>query len=222
MSPSSDRDATRVVEDLLGVASGERDDAWRRAFEAVVADAPMVAADPQLIRGPDGFGYFALRLPSEAAIEEPYTVRHVQGACTEGGFGCVILDRDGETLWVFRYGEMWALRSDGRLDPRPPGNEGDTRTVSAEEQVLVGAPDEAVLPQWARTVLRTALGHLGVDAPRVALVISPHGQPEHTLALGPLEGVDPDDRSVLTWYLPPHLGLILDDDGRWAEASTPL
>ncbi len=217
-----DPDATRTVEQMLAVDADQRDDAWLRAFHAVVADAPLVSGDPQLIQGPDGFGYFALRIPPPGAITEPFTVRHVERPCTEGGFGCVILDRSGETAWVFRYGEMWSLRAEGRFDARPPDDDEWATQVLDEEEVLVAAPDEAVLPPWARQVLRNAVGHLDVDEPRVALVVRPAGRPEHSLVLGPLGHVPAEQRHHLTWYLPRHLGLIYGDDDRWAEASVPL
>lgn len=217
----ADLEATAVLEGLLEVDPDGRDAEWVRAFHAVVADAALAGCEPQIIQGPDGFGYFALQLPPPGALDEPYTVRHVQEPCTVGGFGCVILDRAGEAAWVFPYGEMWSLRVEGRFDARAP--EGDDQAVTDEdEEVLVGVPDESVLPEWARTVLRIAIGHLEVDVPRVALVVRPGREPERALALGPLGHVAPEDRHHLTWYLPRHLGLIYDEDDRWAQASVPL
>ncbi len=214
--------ATRDVEQLLAVPEDERDPEWLRTFHAVVADAPLASQHPQLIQGPDGFGYFALELPPAGPLAEPYTIRHVQEPCTVGGFGCVVHDREGRPAWVFRYGEMWALRAEGRFDTRPEGDAGGSVTVEAGEQVLVGAPSDDVLPGWARTVLRIAVGHLDVEVPMVGLVMRPGAVPERTLVLGPLGHVPTEQLHHLTWYLPGHLGLIYDVDGRWADASVPL
>lgn len=220
--PELDPDATRALEGLLAVPDAQRDDDWRRALHAVAADAPLASQHPQLIQGPDGFGYFALQIPPAGPLAEPYTVRHVQEPCTVGGFGCVIFGRDGEPAWVFRYGEMWALRAEGRFDTRPPGDDGGSVTLEASEEVLVGAPSEDVLPDWARTVLRLALAHLDVEVPLVAVVVRPGGVPQRSLVLGPLGHVTAEERHHLTWYLPGHLGVLFDVDGRWSEQSQPL
>ncbi len=220
--PPPDPAATRTVEDLLALPAARRDDEWLRALHAAVADAPLAAQEPQLIQGPDGFGYFALQLPPPGPLEAPYTVRHVAEPCTVGGFGCVVHDREGEVAWVFPYGQMWALRAEGRLDTRPPGDDGETVTVAADEHAVVAPPHESVVPDWARHVLRVALLHLDVEVPLVTMLLRPGEEPERSLVLGPLGHVPPEDRHHLTWYLPGHLGLVYDDDGRWAEASVPL
>ena len=217
---ASDPDATTTVEALLGQPGEQRDQAWHRALLAVLPDAPLVALDPQLVRGPDGFGYVALGLPGPDAGADRYSVRHVQEACTDAGYGCVVAGADGETAWVLRYGEMWTLRTEGRL--APPVTVPDPLRTTAEEEVLVGAPGADVLPAWARDVLRTALVHVGVAAPQVALVVHEERAPGRSLVLGPMAAVAEPDRHHLTWYLPAHLGLIFDDDDRFAEASVPL
>lgn len=218
----ADLEATAVVEDLLGVEPRRRNAEWLRALHAVVADAALAGCEPQLTQGPDGFGYFALQLPPPGPLEEPYTVRHVLEPCTVGGFGCVILDHEGEAAWVFSYGELWSLRAKGHFDTPSPGDDSGPVTVEDDEEVVISVPDEVVLPDWARRVLRIAIGHLDVAVPRVALVVRPGRVPERTLVLGPLGHVAPDDRHHLTWYLPRHLGLIYDEDDRWADSSVPL
>ena len=126
--------------------------------------------------------------------------------CTEHGWGAALHDGAGATAWVFSYGNLWSLRAFGTLDASPPGDEHLVHAVEVEEQVLVAAPSEQVLPPWARAVLRRHLEAAGVVDPRVALVARPGRMPEHSFAL-----TLPADRSTahrLTWVLPPHLGML--------------
>ena len=101
---------------------------------------------------------------------------------------------------------MWSLRQLETLDASPPGDNQRAQTLETEEQVLVAAPSDEVLPPWARVVLRGHLEAAGVADPRVALVARPGQVPEHALAL-----TLPEDSGVahrLTWVIPPHLGLL--------------
>ena len=140
--------------------------------------------------------------------------------CTDNGCGAVIHHRDGETAWVFTYGNLWSLRELETLDASPVGDDQQAQTLETEEQVLVAAPSEDVLPTWATVVLRGHLEAIGVADPRVALVARPGRVPEHSLAL-----TLPPDRGAahrLTWVIPPHLGMLDIADLGDSSSGVPL
>jgi hypothetical protein len=203
-----DQAKTNELERLFAVPREERDEAWRDAFFAAVPDAALATGEHQVIRGPDGLPYFRLVVPKPYAEFETFSVNHVLGACLEHGFGIVVM-RDGaeQPEWVFRYGELWGYREEGRF-ATPPEPTGIDPTAS----VLFGSPTDAVLPPYARGVLRRVLTEAGVE-PGVLLLTQPGAVPERSLVLPVYPDQFPDEAAFgdfmgrLTWYLPPGLGL---------------
>jgi hypothetical protein len=191
---------------LLGVAPERRDDGWRRRFYEVVATAQLTPGNPDRFVGPDGLPYASLHIPPIGQPSPIWTLTMLVEWCTDNGHGAVLHDRNGNTAWVFTYGNMWSLRSLGTLDASPPDDDQSSFRVHEDESVLVASPAEHILPSWARAVLRTHLVAAGIAEPRVALVMRPGRVPEHSFAL-----TLPADRDVvrrLTWVVPPHLAIL--------------
>ena len=207
------------MESLLATVAEARDEAWRRRFYIAIATASLTPGEPDTFVGPDGFPYASLRLPPVGEAFPAWSIVQVAEWCTDTGCGVAVHDRDGQTAWVFSYGNLWSLRALGTLDASPPGDTQRAETLAEEEQVLVASPSEQVLPTWARPTLREHVEALGVTDPMVALVARPGRVPEHALAL-----TLPADRSAahrLTWVLPPHLGM-LDIADLGDDAGAPL
>jgi hypothetical protein len=203
-----DLERTHELAALFEVPRAERGDAWADAFFAAVPDASLAAGDPQVIGGPDGFPYFRLRLPDEGPFET-FCVTHVLDACLENGFGIVVTAAGPQPEWVFTYGDLWSFASTGRFVV----STGETTTLEAPRQVLVGAPSDTTLPAYARGALRRALAAQGVTDPLVFLVHAPGNDPEQAFAFRPL----PDPQALL-WYLPRHYALMSAPDD-WAEGE---
>ena len=161
----------------------------------------MDVGAPRTFVGPDAFPYVDLRV---AAGPGTTSVAGETEWCTDNGHGAVVHDREGGTVWVYRYGVLWSLRSFGRVDVSPEGDDHQPVVLDDPEQVLVAQPTEQVLPPWARSVLRHHLRAAGVVAPEVALVDRPTGARGLALSLP----ADPDAAHRLTWALPPHLFLV--------------
>lgn len=220
--PPFDLRATDTVEELLDVPADRRDDAWRRHLYAALPDASLASGDPQVFTGPDGFSYFALHLPPAGQTFDAFSVNHVLEACTVQGLGCVVHDHASGPAWVLRYGELWSLRALGRIDARPPGEPGEPQVLVEPAEAVVGAPGDTLLPPWARAVLRAALAAIGVADPTVVAIHRPGRVPEWSLGLGGTDELSDELRTRLTWYLPPHIGLLHGAPDGWADAAAPL
>lgn len=197
-----DLEATRELERLFAVPRESRDEAWVEAFYAAIPDASMTVGEHQVVKGPDGFPYFRLLLPEPETAFDAFCVTHVLDLCLEKGYGVVVMTGEPRPQWAFPYGNLWSYREHGAFALPPP--EGDGLTGSA----LVASPSEAVLPAYARAVLRRELESQGASRPGVLLADT---GAQRALAFAPM----PDPQRVL-WYLPPHMGLTNVIDG-WPE-----
>jgi hypothetical protein len=202
-----------ILASLLAIPREGRDDAWRHAFYAEVADAPVVPAEPPVARGPDGLPYLVVERAEPHASAGTAPLRdHVRRA-TEEGLGLVLDPAADEAAWVFSYGSLLWFRMSGYFElpeleaesPAAPGQDG--------ERVLIGAPSEAFLPGYARAVLRKVLVALGIEEPGVFLIHRPgEAVPSLVLSLFPDQFEGPERLgevlSALTWYLPHHYRLV--------------
>lgn len=166
---------TAVIDQLLRVPREERDDEWVGSFLTHVATASFVCGDPQVIQGPDNFPYFQLFIPEANKPFQCYVLEHMlDDFLLDNGLGVALEPKAGEVEWVLSYGDLlhysvhrtFAIPND-HLFGR--GGEGD-ETISSDEQVLVGAPSELILPLKARAVIREFLKAQGIQEPKVCLM----------------------------------------------------
>lgn len=205
-----DLERTAELERLFAVPRDERADTWREAFFVAVPDASLATTERQVEAGPDGFPYFVLRMPEPGPFET-FCVTHVLDACLENGFGIVVFGSAPDPEWVFTYGDLWSFKETGQFVV----STGETVTLKAQQEMLVGAPSETVLPSYARPVLRRALAAQGAPDPTVFFVHVPAMDLGQAFAFRPL----PDPERLL-WYLPAHLGLLVAHDD-W-DGGDPL
>lgn len=218
--PQFDLEKTAAVAALFQVPREQRDADWIARFFAAVPDASMATSEQQVFRGPDGLPYFDLHLPEPEKPFETFCMTHLADHCTSNGFGIVFHPQDQPPQWVFSYGDLWHLRTHGKLMLRHTdgslGGEGD--------QVMVGTPSDRLLPPWARTVLKSFLEFLKVADPSVVLVVSQKATPAECLIfnLHP-EDYPPDifqrNQQMLAWFIPPHLSLAFVGRGSQFESS---
>ncbi|MFD2968606.1 hypothetical protein [Sphingobacterium bambusae] len=166
---------TAVIDQLLRVPREERNDEWVGNFLTHVGTASFVCGDPQVIQGPDNFPYFQLFIPEANKPFQCYVLDHMlDDFLLDNGLGVALEPKAGEVEWVLSYGDLlhysvhrtFAIPSD-HLFGR--GGEGD-ETITADEQVLVGAPSELILPLKARGVIREFLKAQGIQEPKVCLM----------------------------------------------------
>lgn len=166
---------TAVIDQLLRVPREERNDEWVGNFLTHVGTASFVCGDPQVIQGPDNFPYFQLFIPEANKPFQCYVLDHMlDDFLLDNGLGVALEPKAGEVEWVLSYGDLlhysvhrtFAIPND-HLFGR--GGEGD-ETITADEQVLVGAPSELILPLKARGVIREFLKAQGIQEPKVCLM----------------------------------------------------
>lgn len=211
---------TGVVNALVKIPREQRDQTWIEQFFAALPEASLATTEAQVFRGPDGMQYFDLHLPEQGKPFEAHCVAALAEHCTNNGFGLVLNPASNPPDWVFSYGDLWHLRTHGKLAMRKVegavGSEGD--------QVLVGSPSEQLLPPWARNVLKSFLEYLKIESPGVLLIVSQKATPAECLVFnvhaedfpaGQFEHV----QRLLAWFIPPHLNIAYVPKGSQFETQ---
>lgn len=228
---------TQQVLDLFKVDRDDRDQAWREKFYAVIADASMATRADQVLQGPDGFPYFVLNLPPAEQAFETFCLSHILDTCLSEGFGVVIQPDPQPPEWVFPYGLLWTLKEFGTFEvtePESGGEEADApdgdASPSAAQSLLVSQPSEAFFPPYARKVMKQFLEKkTGKSDLKILLLTDPSKSPAQSLVFSvfPEDFENPDQfRNImyrLTWFLPPHYGLIsISKDSEFVKSLEPL
>ena len=204
---------TGVLYQLQSVPKEQRDEKWVSTFYENIADASLVAGDPQVFNGPDGFPYFSLSLPTPGKPFQCYVIRHVIEHTLKNGVGIVIEPNEQEPMWVFSYGDIVGFQTQNNWEPLtydhtiPTGN--SQEVVEKEEKVLIGQPSEHLLPQVARDILKRFLTAQGVKDPQILLMARSSEAAKRTdlvFGLSP-EDVGGEERLNLllrwiSWFLP--------------------
>lgn len=233
---------TQEVHDLFNVGREQRDQTWRDRFFAAIVDASMATTPQQILRGPDRFPYFVLNLPPAGEPFETFCISHILDACLDHGFGAVIQPEPDPPQWVFTYGNLWSLKEFGKFELEqlaeegagesngvasakpPPSDAGDPRPV------LTGQPSASFLPPYARKAIKEFLTEkTGNAGPRVLLVNDPRNTAGQLLTFSVFaedfasKNDFEDVMYRLTWYLPPHYGLVsIAKDSELAKGFEPL
>lgn len=210
---------TDVLLKLFETPREARDDAWRSAFLDAVVDASMASTENQVMRGPDGFPYFVLQRPPIGAAFTPFCVSDILDHCTEQGIGIVVEPTERGPQWVFSYGDLFSLRAYGSFDGDPADRDAPrgpaVEVLEKDTPVMIGAPNEEMLPAWARRVLASFLKQaVQVDEPRVLVMVEPSRVPARNLVFN----IHPEEfpsqaefgrvMNALGWFLPPNRSLI--------------
>lgn len=166
---------TALIDQLLRVPREERNDDWVGNFLSHVATASFVCGDPQVMQGPDNFPYFQLFIPEANKPFQCYVLEHMlDDFLLENGLGVALEPREGQVEWVLTYGDLlhysvhrtFAIPQDHPFGKVKEGDE----VIATDEEVLVGAPSEHILPFAARAVIRSFLQAQGVTEPKVCLI----------------------------------------------------
>ncbi|TDS12164.1 hypothetical protein [Sphingobacterium paludis] len=166
---------TAIIDQLLRVPREERNDDWVGNFLSHVGTASFACGEPQVIQGPDNFPYFQIFVPEANKPFQCYVLEHMlDDFLLENGFGVALEPKGGEVEWVLSYGDLlhysvhrtFAIPQD---HPFGKASEGD-ETIQSDEEMLVGAPSEFVLPPLARNVIKSFLQAQGVQDPKVCII----------------------------------------------------
>lgn len=220
---------------LFALPAERRDAGWHEQFWCAMWSAAICMRTPPAITGPDGFPYCALNLlpPDGPAGEvmEANSLANIARSLVAQGLGFALFpsaDGDAPPLWVAPMGVIDALLTydcpDGDpadlaeagapVDPAVATVDGPRITLTAGQEVLIGAPSATYLsPDAARALHRHLTEGWGLSDPRVALIVTPRLRPSRSLLIGrrvsdfTRAGIDEtlmhEQVRMLGWYLPP-------------------
>ena len=230
-----DLEKTGKLFELVETPHSERDEAWDAAFLSNVAAASFRCGNPQVIQGPDGFPYVPLLLPESGVGFQCYVIdRMKDDFLLEKGFGVVVNPTQTVADWVLTYGDILNLHLNNEFytTTETPFSKGlGDEEIVGNEQVMIGQPAEALLPQVARTVLSEFLKGAGVAAPKVLLLMRQQRagagvSQDLVFNLTPKDFADEDTyRRVmqqLAWFLPRHYSFVGLDETAIEDGFMPL
>ncbi|WP_208178409.1 hypothetical protein [Hymenobacter negativus] len=226
---------TNELYHLVAVPKPERDEAWDAAFLANVSAASFRCGSPQIIQGPDGFPYFQLFLPEPGVGFQCYVIERMKDDfLLERGLGVVINPTPAGPDWVLSYGDIvnFALNQEFYTTEETPfSKELSDELIEGEEQVMVGQPNETLLPQATRNVLREYLQNNGIATPKIVLLMR-HRTNGAGISQDLVFNITPHDfgnetlyRSVMQqigWFLPRHYSFVGMHEEALPDSFLPL
>lgn len=217
---------TELIDNHLKIREG-RDEAWKKEFYLLAADASLSLPEKNIFVGPDGFPYLILQIPEPDKPYHSYCVGTVLDHCLENGLGVVIArDKIDEPDWVFSYGMLWSAKVYGNFEIAIPekirgeaiGDQQKGRSfkevVPESRQIMVGQPSPEYFPDYARKSLREFFEkRLAIAEPKVFLLSDPSASPAESLVFSMFPDQFDDEEQfgavlyMVRWYLPNHYGL---------------
>ncbi len=218
-----DLQKTQVLGQLFATPRENRDDLWETMFYAAVADASLIAFEPQVRVGPDGFPYFELAIPDQGGFT-PFCITHIHDYVLDKGVGVVVwgdFRRGDNPEWVFRYGHLLSYKLYGRFDDRSPeqlARGGGARRIETPEEhrYLVTDPGEDYLPERTRELMLDYIRKVSKHpAPKIRLMYDAALNPPKNLLLNITPYHFGGDQQKLAaamkhlgWFLPPSYAMV--------------
>lgn len=226
------RQKTLELADLCDIAPAVRDGAWARKFFETFPQAVLKGRSPQVLRGPDGFPYFALEIPEVGEKFQAFQPAEVIAHCVEKGFGIVLNPTEEPPDFVFPYGALWAYHA--RKDFYPPsearGSGEKEERLEEGREVLVGAPSEEFFPTPARLAVATFLKYaLGIEQPACFVLMDAKQKPERSLVFNVFPSSFESQEHffgalrALGWFFPnDYVATAIDQDSELVKHFEPL
>lgn len=213
-----DLDKTNIIFNLVQTPVAERDSIWQNQFLENLPLASFRCGDPQVITGPDGFPYFQLLLPEENKSFQCYVIDNMKDDfLLDSGFGVVINPTATSADWVLSYGDIlnYHLNKTFYSENKTTGATGKI-TITQKEEVLIGQPSETLFPAVTRKLIRELLQNLGIQNPKVLLMMRKQGSQEVSQDI--VFNLIPEDfeneemyegvMQTISWYFPKHYSFI--------------
>jgi hypothetical protein len=219
---------TDIITGLLKTPTDQRDNNWRKQFLSNVSDAAFRSVDPQVVKGPDGFPYFILFLPSQYQPFEAFVIRKMKDDfLLDAGYGVIINPKGSEAEWVFSYGDILNFHLNGEYySPIVIPAEQKEIILNQGEEIIAGQPSENFLPRPARVIIKDFLRSVGIERPKILLLTRiVNGQPQQELSFNVYPESFPSPKyfeftmSHLPWFLPRHYRIVSFPKGNQFENS---
>lgn len=221
---------TQVLAELFNVLTAKPDEKWQQTFFENVADASFMCGDPQVIQGPDGFPYFELNIPRPNTEFQCFVLRHLKDDfLLQNGFGVVIHPAKSPPDWVFTYGDIvnFHLRNEFYTNI-PEGTLPSEEIITEEEQVLIGQPSQALLPQHTRNVLRVFLKYHGIQDAKLLLMQRQFAGSPQELVFNMTPDKFPSQQQYenvmrsIGWFLPRHYSYVAMEESTFPGSFEEL
>lgn len=168
-----DLEKTIIINNLMEVPFGKRDEEWRDTFLTNIAASTLKLAETEVVIGPDGFPYFQLESAPKDQNFQAFVIKNrLKDFVLPKGFGIAINTQYENPDWVFTYGDLvnYFLNDEFYTDNSIFSRKNEQTVIGKDEEILVGQPSEVILPQVARAQLREFLDYYGVKNPKVMLI----------------------------------------------------
>ncbi len=201
-----------ILEDLLKVAPGRRDEAWERQFLRHLPEAKVRVLNPEPQVGPDHWPYLFVSTEGADADLEP--LAGVLNWLSTRGIGLAVNPQKTTPDIVLTYGMIWNYRERGEFITEQLGQpERKKIELQNGQEVLAGPPSESYLPRYVRAILKQFLLDQGVLAPKVLMVSFDRSNYDLCFSLESL-GSPPEHEhegiaEALSWFLPMHYPVAL-------------
>lgn len=226
-----DLDKTSEIYHLIETPVDERDNLWENRLLSNLPLASFKCGDPQVVVGSDGFPYFQLFLPEPMTSFQCFVIDRVKDDfLLEAGYGVVIMSSKGAE-WVLSYGDIlcYHLNNSFYFENKLFSKNTTDEIIQSEEQVMIGAPDEKILPTQARRQLKDFLVMNGLSCPKVLLMVrNSNGSIVQDLVFNAtVKDFKTEEKyrtvmQMLAWYLPKSYSYVGMDESVFGRGFEPL
>ncbi|MES2963061.1 MAG: hypothetical protein V4760_04165 [Bdellovibrionota bacterium] len=200
-----------TFENLLETDLERRDDSWERDFLKAFPSARVKVLNPEPQVGPDHWPY--LLTTTEAADD---TAPSILTWLSTRGIGLVLNPQKPHPDYVLSYGMIWNFRERGEFlslgatGEKPASNRFD---IKPGQELMAGAPSEAFLPKYVRSVIRQFLADQGVFTPKVLMISADKVNYDLCFSIESLKSPPTHEHAniaeALSWFLPAHYTVAL-------------
>lgn len=229
-----DLEKTIIIDNLLTVPFGERDELWRDTFLNNIAECTLKLADTEVVIGPDGYPYFQLESVPKDQNFQAFVIRNrLLDFVLPKGFGIAINTQNENPDWIFTYGDLvnYSLNDEFYTDESVFSQKNEKTIIGKDEDILVGQPSELILPTILRTQLREFLDHYGVKNPKIMLIARNY-KDENKVSQDLVFNIVPNQfrtekefsglMDAIGWFLPRHYSYIGLDEFAVENGFMPL
>ncbi|MCA5004678.1 hypothetical protein [Sphingobacterium bovistauri] len=218
-----DLEKTVILNSLLEVPFQDRDEKWVGNFLQSVDEANLKLGSPEVVIASDGFPYIQLQNVKTNENFQAFVINKQLPTILMQGFGIVINAQNERPDWVFSYGDIanYELNDSFYIDESVFSNNKEQISIQADEQILVGAPSDSILPKYLKNQLREFLKHAGIDTPK-AMMIARNYETEENLMQDLVFNFTPpqiaDEKkfeiisNTIGWLLPKHYSVLFVDE----------
>lgn len=167
-----DLEKTVILNTLLEIPFENRDQNWVNSFIHAVDQANLKLGSPEVVIGSDGYPYIQLQNVESDESFQAFVINKQLPAILTQGFGVVINAHKERPDWIFSYGDIvnYELNDVFYSDESIFSNNREQIVIQPDEQILVGAPSDSILPKYLKNQLREFLKHMGIETPKAMMI----------------------------------------------------